>query len=109
MIVSTKTNSTVEFKPMAIPKKYRIIGFFFFRGVPKSSSLEDTQDLLSMRWSLSQLESDIHGGVLHPGTVIVNPKGKMFIVLKEKTGLKLKKFNLDLGDKNDPITNYFNP
>ena len=108
-MIDTDLQSRVEFKPMAIPKKYRIVGFYFLRGARKSSSLEDTQDLLNMRWSLAQLQSDVQGGVLHPGTIIETPSGGLRIVIRQGRTLMLRKFNSMIGDDNVPITDYFNP
>ena len=109
MMIDTKTKDAVEFKPMAIPKKYRVVGFFFLRGVPRASSLEDFKDLLDMRWSLTQLQSDVQGGVLHPGTIIETPKGELRIVIKQRTSFALMKFKSTIGDENVTITTHFNP
>ena len=60
-------------------KGYRIAGLYFLNG-PIIDDIESCQDLLNLRWSMQELNSDIRGGVLPIGTIIETPNREFQMV-----------------------------
>jgi len=64
---------------MVTAKQYSIVGIIF----NERSAIDDVevcQDFINLKWSRSELYSDIQAGVLPPGTIIQTPSDKCFIV-----------------------------
>lgn len=64
---------------MVTAKKYCIVGLLF----NERSAIDDVevcQDFINLKWSRSELLSDVQGGVLPPGTIIQTPLNKHVVV-----------------------------
>ena len=68
---------------MVTAKKYCIVGLLF----NERSAIDDVevcQDFINLKWSRSELYSDVQGGVLPPGTIIQTPSNKHVVVILKK-------------------------
>ena len=64
---------------MVTSKKYCIVGLLF----NERSAIDDVevcQDFINLKWSRTDLYSDVQGGILPPGTIILTPSGKNAVV-----------------------------
>ena len=87
---------------MVTAKKYCIVGLLF----NERSAIDDVevcQDFINLKWSRSELYSDVQGGVLPPGTIILTPSGKHLVVTLKEDKYFLSSIQIDRRS-NDNIT-----
>lgn len=63
--------------------------------------IETCQDLLDMKWSQEELYSDVRGGILPIGTLIVSPDGNYHMVSLSGTKYYLRRVNFSIGNKQE--------